>query len=119
MTFTRNVLDDGARADEIEDESLQDYAERKGISIIENPVQAKQKSKKAQAGRKTTMAGITKPQLEEMLDQVCTLAGEALDPASTRKELVTALQDIYDIVGPDEDEEEDDDSSDDEDEDDE
>lgn len=35
--FVRNVLGDPARADEIEDESLEDYAGRRGIEIVENP----------------------------------------------------------------------------------
>jgi hypothetical protein len=109
VSFTRSVLEDDDRADEIEEESLQDYAERKGITIVENPGPVKEKSKMAQAGRLKTMAGNTKAELEEMLDQVCTLASDALDPASTRKQLVEALQGIYDIVGPEDEDEEDDD----------
>jgi hypothetical protein len=109
VTFTRSVLEDDDRADEIEEESLQDYAERKGITIVENPGPVKKKSKKAQKGRLKTMAGNTKAELEGMMDQVCTIASDALDPASTRKELVEALQGIYDIVGPEDENDDDDD----------
>ena len=34
VRFTRDVLDDPDRADEIEDESLEDYAARRKIKII-------------------------------------------------------------------------------------
>lgn len=36
VRFVRDVLDDPDRADEIDDESLEDYAERKGFAIA-NP----------------------------------------------------------------------------------
>ena len=35
--FVENVLDDPGRADEIEDESPEEYAERKRIQILDNP----------------------------------------------------------------------------------
>ena len=37
VRFTENVLDDPDRADEIADESLEDYAERRGFTLT-NPV---------------------------------------------------------------------------------
>jgi hypothetical protein len=62
-------------------------------------------------------AGPTKADLESMLDQVSDLAANALDPTTTRKEAIEALQAIYEIAGPeDEDEEDDSDDTDDDDE---
>gem|GEM_PF-1074812 len=37
VRFVRDVLGDPDRADEIEDESLEDYAERRKIRIVRNP----------------------------------------------------------------------------------
>lgn len=88
VTFLRNVLENDDRADEVEEESLRDYAERKGIRIIENP---------SSRTKGTGMA--TKKDLEELLDQVSTLAFDALTPQTTRKEAIDALQEINDLVG--------------------
>jgi hypothetical protein len=63
------------------------------------------------------MPTTTKAELEEMLDQIGTLADDALTPRASRNELVDALQAIYDIAGPDD--ESDDDDEEDEDEEDE
>jgi hypothetical protein len=107
VNFLSNVLEDDDRADEVEEESLESYAERRGIQILENP-----------SGRGKQMPTITKPELEKMLDEVAQLAGSALDPASSRRQLVDALQAIYNIAGPDDEDEDEEIDEDDDDEDD-
>jgi hypothetical protein len=56
----------------------------------------------------------TNADLEAILDQVAEKASSALDPASNRRELVEALQEIYELAGP-EDGDTEDDADDDED----
>jgi hypothetical protein len=89
--FTRDVLDDPDRADEIADESLEDYAERRGIQIT-NP------SKRRKAIMATTKS---KAELEAEID----------DLRDENAELQDQLDTIADIVAP-ADEDEDDDNDD-------
>jgi len=113
VTFERSVLHDQDRADEIEAESLESYAQRRGIPIIDNPSrQAKEKRKKIDMPGSST----TKTDLENSLDQICVIAEDALSPTSTRKQLAEALQSIYEICSPDDEEDDNSDDEDDEDE---
>ena len=57
----------------------------------------------------------TKADLEAIIEQVADRASNALDPRSNRGQLVDALQEIYDLTGPEDDGEEDVDDEDDED----
>ena len=78
VRFTRDVLDDPDRADEIEDESLEDYAERRKFTIT-NPNK-----------RSTHMAdGKTKAELEAQID----------DLEAENQDLQDQLDAIADIVG--------------------
>ena len=82
VRFTRDVLDDPDRADEIEDEPLEDYAERRRIKI-QNP------------------KGVTHMAIrsrKELLDRIDELETE-------NEDLQTRLDEIKDIIG-DEDEDE-------------
>jgi len=91
VRFTRDVLEDPDRADEIAAESLEDYAERRKISLT-NPRRTK------------NMARRTKTR-EELQDEIDGLKAE-------NQELQDQLDSIADIVAPadeDEDEDEDDD----------
>jgi hypothetical protein len=82
VRFVRNVLDDPDRADEIEDEDLEDYAQRRKFRLTNQ-------------GRHTTMAGNGDPRTkQELLDEI--------------DDLQSQLDAIYDIVVP-ADEEEDED----------
>ena len=101
VKFLSNVLEDDDRADEVEDESLESYAEHKGIQILNN-LSRQTKGKRMAAAKAPTIAD-----LEAVLDQVADKASTALDPASSRRELVEALQGIYDLAGPDSDDDED------------
>ena len=105
-SFIRNVLQDDDRADEVEDEGLEEWAEETGRTIT-NP----------QRTRKPTMAsGPTKGELQDTLDQVGGIVTDALDPALTREEVIAKLQEIDALINDDEDEDEDSDDDDDEDE---
>ena len=89
--FVRDVLRDELRAEEIEDESVEDYGERRRIDIVEsNP-------------RRADMA-LTKKQLDERLEEL----------EAENAELEEKLDSILDIAEP---EDEDDDPDEDEDED--
>jgi hypothetical protein len=81
VRFTRDVLGDVDRADEIEDESPEGYAERRGIEIV-NPSRR----------RNAIMAnGKTKAELE----------AEIADLREENDQLQDALDAIADIVGGD------------------
>ena len=97
VRFTRDVLDDPARAEEIEEESLEDYAERRRIHII-NPKR-----------RNRIMArGKTKANLEQ---EIANLREE-------NHELQDQLAAVADIVAPDDDDGDSGDGDDDDDDDD-
>jgi hypothetical protein len=86
VRFTRDVLGDDDRADEIEDESLDDYAERKRIRLV-NPQRGVRK-----------MAVKTRSELMERIEE---LEGE-------NEDLQSRIDEIADLVAPDEDGGEDD-----------
>ena len=131
--FVRDVLDDSERADEIADESLEDYAEGRKIQIAENPrggnmaarirtfnsqrinnprPQARQEN--PQTGRSELLARIRElqkenDQLQDKLDKVADLAAAPEDGRDEEHdELVDALNEIIDVVAPSEDEEDED-----------
>ena len=95
VRFVRDVLADPNRAEEIADESLEDYAERRKIQIT-NPSKRK----------KAIMA--TKRELEGRIDEL----------EQENQELQDQLDTIADIVAPEEESDEDDDRDDDEEDDD-
>jgi hypothetical protein len=82
VRFTRDVLGDSARAAEIDEESLEDYAERRRIHII-NP---KRRNRSMARGR-------TKADLEQ---EIANLQEE-------NQELQDQLDAVADIVAPDDD----------------
>ena len=93
VRFTNDVLGDPERAAEIADESLDDYAARRGITL-------------SNRRRRNAMARRTKTR-EELQDEIDDLKTE-------NAELQDQLDSIADIVSPaDEDEDEDDDNGDD------
>jgi hypothetical protein len=90
VRFTRDVLQDPDRAEEIADESLEDYAERRGIQIT-NP-----------SRRRNAIMAKTKSKAE--------LEAEIDDLKDENAELQDQLDTIADIVAPaDEDGDDDDD----------
>jgi hypothetical protein len=99
VRFVRDVLDDSDRAAEIEDEDLEDYADRKRIQIT-NPTRRADMAKAAN--------GRTK---QDLLDEIDDL-NQKVD------ELQDQLDAVADIVAPAEEEEEEEEDAGDEDEDD-
>ena len=81
VRFTRDVLDDPERADGIEDESLEDYAERRRIKLA-NP---------------TGVRKMPAPTRRELLEGVEELEGQ-------NEDLQSRLDKIADLLAPDEDE---------------
>ena len=122
VRFVFNVLNDSERAEEIEDESLEDYATRRKIEIVGNPSGGKMsrikafnprpmlnpqrqvKEKNPQAGRSELLARIRElqqenDQLQDTLDKVADLAAAPEDERDEdQDELVDKLNDIIDTV---------------------
>lgn len=86
VRFTRDVLGDDDRADEIQNESLEDYAERRRIRL-KNPTQ--------QGKRYQRMPVKTR---RELLDRIDELETE-------NEDLQSKLDDIADLVAPEEEDE--------------
>jgi hypothetical protein len=91
VRFVDNALDDPDRADEIEDESIESYAERKRIQLV-NP-----------ARKGNTMPA--QPTKADLLDRIAELEDENSD-------LSDQLDAIQDIVAGDDDDDDDDDNGD-------
>jgi hypothetical protein len=91
VSFLRNVLHDDARAEQVEGEDLDTWAQETGRTIT-NP-----KRKKAN----TMASGTTKADLQDLMDQVGNMVTDALDPALTREDVVQKLQEIDALVNPD------------------
>ncbi len=107
VRFIANVLDDPERADEVEEESVEDYAERRGIEITEeNPSARKIRVEfspriKSQTGGCKVMAKKREDVVQELRD-----ANERI------AELEDALGDVGDLAeAPDAEDESADDSS--------
>jgi hypothetical protein len=99
VRFTRDVLGDPDRAEEIEEESLEDYAERRKFTLINPSIR-----------RKAIMATVkTKAELE----------AEIADLQEENHALQDQLDAVADIVNPEDEEEEDDNDQDEDGEDDE
>ena len=88
VRFTRDVLEDDDRADEIEDEPLEDYAERRHIKLVNR----KGARKMARTNNQQ------QPSRRELLDEIDDLRVE-------NEDLHSRLDEIGDIVGGDEEDE--------------
>ncbi|MEN6537304.1 MAG: hypothetical protein ABFD89_26870, partial [Bryobacteraceae bacterium] len=100
VRFVRDVLGDDERADEIEAESPQEYAERKRIEIVTNP--RKETRQMARATRSTT------PTRDELKDRIEELESE-------NQELQEKLDSIAEVLDEEEQSDDEDDDSEDED----
>jgi hypothetical protein len=77
VRFVRNVLDDPNRAAEIDDEAVEDYADRRRIQIRENPTaQQKERSSmtKQQLENRVRELEEENETLQEQLDQIADIA---------------------------------------------
>jgi len=95
VRFVRDVLGDPERAEEIEEESLEDYAARRKIQLI-NPA------------RRGTMP---KKTLEDYRAEVADLKDQVSELEEENESLQDQLDSISDIVAGEEDEDEEDDES--------
>ena len=96
VEFLRRIGSDDA-ADDYDDMTSEEYAERRGTELLDNP----------RTGRAQPE---TKSDLQDALDQIGDMAADALDPALTREDVIQKLKEIDDIVNGDGDEDEDDDA---------
>jgi len=106
VRFARNVLKDDDKADDLESESPESYAERKRIVIIDNPQQR----------RKFNVANgndMTKADLEDCMDRVTDILESAYTPEASREDLAQAIGDaLAELEGDDSDDDSDSDDSD-------
>lgn len=91
VRFVHDVLGDDERADELDAEPLESYAQRKRIQII-NPVRG---------GRKSMARKPTRPELEETLDTVYEKLQEAYGPRISREEMAEKIGDVLDELAGD------------------
>jgi hypothetical protein len=104
------VLEDDDRADEVEDESIEDYADRKRL-VITN---ARRRVSAMPNGNGGDTA--TKADLQDYIDQATEILEDAYTPESSREDLAAAIGDALDALGGNGgDEDDDDDDADDED----
>lgn len=113
VSFLQNVAGDPTRAAEVDAESLQQYADRKGL-YIENP------------GRKTNSMTVKElnarvkeleEQVEDLSDTITKIndiASDAYTPEATRSSLAAAMGSILELSDVEEEDEDSDDEDDDE-----
>jgi hypothetical protein len=105
VRFADDVLDDADLADDLESESVESYADRKGIIITENPFQR----------RITAVANgnsMTKDDLQDRNDQATAILTDAYTPEASREDLAQAVGDALDALSGDYDDDGDDDDDD-------
>ena len=96
VRFIENVLQDPERADDVANESVEDYAERKRIQILDNP------------GR--GFSTMKKDELQTLVDDIQDCLEDVYTPEASREELAEAVGKVLDMIdGGDEDEDEDED----------
>jgi hypothetical protein len=90
VRFLRDVVGDDDRADEVEDESVEDYADRKHL-VLKNPQR-----------RTIDMAnGDTKADLQDAIDQAVEILSDVYTPESSREDLAAACGDALDVLAGD------------------
>jgi len=96
-------IGDSDRAEEFDDMSVDEYAEHRGLDLVNNP------KRKA---RKENMA--TKSELQEQVDSAAGVLNEAYTPEASREELPAAVGQAFDILNGEDDDSEDDEDDDEE-----
>jgi hypothetical protein len=107
VNFLRLVLQDNARADEVEAESPEAYAQCKRIIITNNSPQRRI------ANMANGNGSPTKSDLQDAIDEATKVLEAAYVPESDRETLAVAVGQALDILSGDEEDEEDDDEGDD------
>lgn len=94
VRFVRDVLGDEDRAEEIADESLDEYAERKGLEIIENPHRHHPRK-----DHTLSYQNMSKADLIQRLEEVEGELEEATDRLNSIAEIVSDEEDDEDEEG--------------------
>ena len=106
VRFLRDVLGDDC-ADEVEDESVEEYADRKGITITN----LGRRSSISMVNGDDGNGDMTKAELEDCIDSATQILTDAYVLEASREDLAAAIGDALDALADDEDD--DDDSGDD------
>ena len=109
VRFLRDVVGDDDRADEVEDESVEDYADRKGL-VIKNTATCVTRNAGMEGNDMAN--GDTKADLQDAIDQAVQILSDAYTPESSREDLAAAVGDALDALsgnGDDDDDDVDDD----------
>lgn len=105
IRFASDVLEDDDLADDLASESVESYADRKGL-IITNPLQR----------RRTDMANgngdnMSKDDLQDCIETATSILEAAYVPEADRETLAAAIGDALDALAGDYDEDDDDDDA--------
>src|SRR5579864_9477245 len=100
VQFLRDVADDPDMADEIEDLSVDEYAERKGFELVKNPSRRKRDTMKKEDLKEAVKDGVTEA-LKGAKDLLrrsnpngqATPASGAADPKADRKKIISRVDD--------------------------
>jgi hypothetical protein len=114
VRFLRDVVGDDDRADEVEDESVEDYADRKGL-VIKNTATCVTRNAGMEGNDMAN--GDTKADLQDAIDQAVQILSDAYTPESSREDLAAACGDALDVLAGDGGDDDDDDDVDDDDDD--
>jgi hypothetical protein len=110
VDFAYNVLEDSDLASDLEDESAESYAARKGLKISNTA--GRRQAAMANGGNggngadEYDFTNWSKTDCADTLTQIATIADDAYDPMSSREDLAQALSDILDQLNGDADEDE-------------
>ena len=90
--FTRDVLDDPERADEIAAERLESYAERRRIRLL-NPHERREVPMATVKGLQQEIGD-----LEQTIDEVTAILEDAYTPEASREDLAEAIGNALDVL---------------------
>lgn len=129
VRFLRNVLQDDERADQVDDESPEDYAERRGIQVIENPLPLSRASAvldmlniidtptHARKSANMSQRNPTKSELNDLVNEASEKVSNLLDPELTREDMVRQAKELDELLNGSDDDDDEEDQDEDEDED--
>jgi hypothetical protein len=89
--FARNVLADPEKAEEFASMGVDEYASRKGIEI-RNP------EGRGGSHERTNAGGMSKTEMQSLIDEVDELLGAALDPRLSREEIIERVMEASDLI---------------------
>jgi hypothetical protein len=124
VRFLQNVLDEPDRADEVADESVEDYAARRKFQLVNNPANPTHATQTwdvlevvdnpPQRKGHPMASTISKAELQSTVNDAADKVSEMLDPELSREDLVRKAKELDSILnGDDDDDDEDEDEEDD------